>query len=568
MGRILRRIILVLAAALSASALPPEDQGCLSCHGKAGFASKGKDLFVDQAVYEKSVHAKQTCLGCHSDLEDKKHPGKPVDKVSCATCHADASKTYEKSIHAQLRRSGTNHSASCTDCHGSHEAVGALDPASPVNRANLNKTCAKCHDDIVADYKESVHGQAMAKGIKEVPSCTTCHAEHEIHSLKGTVTKKAEEVCMQCHASERLNTKFNLPKDRVTSFQESYHGLAGKLGDVRAANCASCHGFHRILNSSDPRSSVHASNLVQTCQKCHPGTSANFAQGKIHPDPNGPKDIGAKIDHWVRQGYLWLIYLTVGGMLAHNLLGLWRKARKALRDPDRTVIRMNLTARLQHAGLALSFIYLVLTGFALKYPDSILGTVFGANETVRRVGHRIAAVIMMVVAVIHLIYAIFTPHGRQFVKDMLPSYQDLKDALLQLRYFVRPRYGRPHFGRFGYAEKAEYWAVVWGTMVMGATGLLIWFKEFVTHYVPRWVVDVSITIHLYEAILATLAIIVWHFYFIFFDPDVYPINWAWMDGRVSKEHYEEEHGLDKSYEEAGIHIQPNPDDIEDQKHHY
>lgn len=99
----------------------------------------------------------------------------------------------------------------------------------------------------------------------------------------------------------------------------------------------------------------------------------------------------------------------------------------------------------------------------------------------------------------------------------------------------------PRFGRFGYAEKFEYWAVVWGTVIMGVTGLAIWFKIDVTRWVPRWVIEVAITIHYYEAILACLAIVVWHFYHVIFDPDVYPMNWAWLDGKVSTTQCHDEH---------------------------
>ena len=97
------------------------------------------------------------------------------------------------------------------------------------------------------------------------------------------------------------------------------------------------------------------------------------------------------------------------------------------------------------------------------------------------------------------------------------------------------------FRRFSYAEKAEYWALVWGMFVMAATGLMAWFKVFVGERVPGWWVDVAITIHWYEAMLATLAIIVWHIYAVIFDPDAYPMNWAWFDGKMSIEHYEHEH---------------------------
>src|ERR1051326_5856031 len=93
----------------------------------------------------------------------------------------------------------------------------------------------------------------------------------------------------------------------------------------------------------------------------------------------------------------------------------------------------------------------------------------------------------------------------------------------------------------------EYWAVIWGTSIMGVTGLMIWFKMDVTHWVPRWAVDVALTIHYYEAVLACLAIVVWHFYHVIFDPDVYPLNMACWDGKVSQHWQQEEHALEISH---------------------
>lgn len=90
----------------------------------------------------------------------------------------------------------------------------------------------------------------------------------------------------------------------------------------------------------------------------------------------------------------------------------------------------------------------------------------------------------------------------------------------------------------------EYWAVVWGTVIMGVTGLMIWFKMDVTAFLPRWIVDVALTIHYYEALLACLAIVVWHFYHVIFDPDIYPLNPACWDGRVSEEWQKHEHPLE------------------------
>ena len=124
----------------------------------------------------------------------------------------------------------------------------------------------------------------------------------------------------------------------------------------------------------------------------------------------------------------------------------------------------------------------------------------------------------------------------------------MRDAFLKDsgRYLSGLSEQKPKIGRFGYAEKMEYWAVVWGTVIMGVTGLMIWFKMDVTRFLPRWAVDVATTVHLYEAILACLAIVVWHFYHVIFDPDVYPLNWACWNGKVSRHWQEEEHPLDKA----------------------
>ncbi|HRT10771.1 MAG TPA: cytochrome b/b6 domain-containing protein, partial [Candidatus Paceibacterota bacterium] len=194
--------------------------------------------------------------------------------------------------------------------------------------------------------------------------------------------------------------------------------------------------------------------------------------------------------------------------------------------------------------LAVSFIILAVTGFALKFPDSWLSRLMGSNELVRSWSHRVAGVVLLAVGAYHLFYIFARKEGRQLVKDLLPAKKDLADLGDNARFLTGLSTQKPRIGRFGYAEKMEYWAVVWGTIIMGVTGLMIWLKIDVTRFLPRWIVDVALTIHYYEAILACLAILVWHFYHVIFDPDVYPLNWACWNGRVSKHWAEEEHPLD------------------------
>jgi len=123
-------------------------------------------------------------------------------------------------------------------------------------------------------------------------------------------------------------------------------------------------------------------------------------------------------------------------------------------------------------------------------------------------------------------------------------------------YYLGVRQVKPKVARFGYAEKAEYWAVIWGTFIMGLTGLMIWFKISVFSFLARWWIDIALAVHFYEALLATLAIVVWHLYHVIFDPDVYPVNFAFIDGRVSEELYREEHEL--AYEQLQKQL-PEPE---------
>jgi cytochrome b subunit of formate dehydrogenase len=204
---------------------------------------------------------------------------------------------------------------------------------------------------------------------------------------------------------------------------------------------------------------------------------------------------------------------------------------------------MALSERWQHVLLLTSFIILVITGFALKFPDA-----FRTAPSVRWEGvyplrgliHRIAAVVLMAASVYHLIYLAFTPAGRKWVRAMLPRVRDVRESIQTVGHNLGYRPSLPSYARFNYIEKAEYWALVWGTAVMAATGILLWAHNLVLEYLPKTVLDVCTAIHYYEAILATLAILIWHFYWVIFDPDVYPLKWTLLTGRAPEHEVREE----------------------------
>jgi formate dehydrogenase gamma subunit len=556
-----RKIILAAASAglfIFSAFAGIKNSDCLDCHGdntlvKTSAAGKAVSLFVDAAKLKLSAHGTNTCVSCHADVTAK-HPddNRPIAAANCVACHSRSVESFAASVHGLALKAGHNDAATCRDCHDSHAMVSGNSPTSPIYFTRQAETCGACHDREARDWQASVHGRAVAAGSHDAPTCTSCHNDHKIRSLKSTSTMSiAEDVCSRCHASERLNTKYNLPDDRVKTFFDSYHGLAAQYGSTVAANCASCHGYHKILPSADTNSTVSKVNLVATCGKCHPGANTEFSLGRIHVAPDGQAggaDFGSQLNHWVRRIYLVLIFATIAAMFAHNAGLFVKKTAARLRLSERLVVRMTASQRWQHFILAASFVVLAVTGFALKCPDSWLAKVLCSNEPFRRWTHRIAGIVMLVIGSYHLIYILATRDGRKLVADLFPVKKDLADVWQAVRYLAGFTKQKPQIGRFGYAEKMEYWAVVWGTLIMGATGLAIWLKIDVTQFFPRWVVTVATTIHYYEAVLACLAIVVWHFYHVMFDPEIYPINTACIDGRISEEFQAHEHPLEPQSE--------------------
>jgi cytochrome b subunit of formate dehydrogenase len=460
--------------------------------------------------------------------------------------------SYQQSVHGRATENGSQKAAVCTDCHSAHAILPANDSKSPISKFNVPATCGKCHADVANTFMQSIHGQAIARGNGLAPVCTDCHGIHSIKAPGDPNSPASEQnlsrdICARCHEGVRLSQEFGVPAGRVSSYFDSYHGLASQGGSLVAANCSSCHGVHNILPSSDPRSTINRAHLDATCGQCHKGVTQKFTQTPVHSeDGEGihSKDIGAVAVRWVRLIYVALILLVIGAMFLHNFI-IWRSkavARRRMLNPY--MVRMTANQRWQHLILLSSFIVLVITGFALKFPDTWFAHVLGMGESWRGIIHRVAGVILIGAGIYHVFYLAAAREGRRLIRDLAPQPKDALDACHTMLYYLGLRAEKPKFGRFNYAEKAEYWALVWGTALMGFTGIMLWAKVWVGNTLARWWVDIATAVHFYEAILATLAIVVWHFYQVFLDPDVYPMNWAWWDGKMPVENYKHEHGLD------------------------
>lgn len=536
---------------------------CSSCHDTV------------TAEYNRSMHAgvvrlgrtnAPSCASCHTahQITPASDPASPTHKTKlamlCGTCHGKSSPgpndvrlpevyaIYTNSVHNKAIMSGNLKAASCTDCHGSHDLQGAGNPESAINHWKIPQTCAKCHPEVGQAYQRGIHGQSFALGISESPNCTDCHGEHGILGRNDQDSrifnlKLRHQICLDCHNSPRILQKFGSKMGQAMEFSDSYHGLSLNLGSQRAATCTSCHGDHEILPVRNPLSTVSSQQVTKTCGKCHPGASDSFSSSYTHTAANLTEN---KLAGIVRDLYILTIIAVIGGMVLHNLLILFFYIRQKHRHEKNkpTLTRFNLQEILQHVFLSISFIGLVITGFMLKFAESDWFQLLqraGISEDIRSVAHRIFAVILLVTGAWHIWYLVFHQRGRQQLRALMFRVDDLRQMVVNIRHHLGLTKEKPLFGQYDYSEKAEYWALIWGTAVMAVTGFVLWFPVWFTGLMPFWVVKVSEIIHYYEAILATLAIIVWHFFFVILHPEEYPMNLSWLTGKITLDLAEEKY---------------------------
>lgn len=522
---------LSLAILVCASLSRAFAEECATCHD------------VGEKV-SKSAHSVVTCAKCHPKHETYPHAaGTP--KPVCSTCHASQFEGHAASVHGRELKKGNTSAPNCNACHGEAHEVTAARTAE--FKKSVPETCGMCHSDVLTDFNSSIHGQAVAKNIVNAPVCTDCHGEHSILSPKeessSVNVRHVRETCARCHGNLALARQFGMPADRITTFDASFHGLAEKGGVQTVASCASCHGFHTILPSSNSKSMTHQKNLAQTCGKCHPGAGQRFALGPIHITEDSKQE--SPLVRYARLFYLVLIPGTLCFMLLHHGGDFVRKVAQ-LRLNGRAInivpsaegsFRMHRVERIQHALLAVSFLVLVWSGFALKYTNQW----WAVGGSMRGVVHRVAAVVMIAVSIAHLVVLIVNKRARDHWKALIPGKRDIVEVFQRTMYNIGLRKERPKISAHSYVEKVEYWAVVWGTFVMALTGILLWANNWALANLPKVVLDLANAIHFYEAILAAAAILIWHFYSVIFDPEVYPMDPAWMTGRSPRHHDHDHH---------------------------
>jgi hypothetical protein len=322
---------------------PHEPSGrpdCSMCHADASEA-------IERAAHRSGTPDAPNCWTCHgghdvAPVSDEASRVAPLNQPStCLACHADASlagahgmqvrepgEAFELSVHYQALKEGNPAAPTCTTCHGAHDNLSHNDPASPIARANVADTCGMCHGDVGEKFARGVHGTELAAGDPNVPTCTGCHAEHAIRAhddpASPVFAANIARTCSHCHDDETLTAQYGLASARMRTFMGSFHGVANRFGQITVANCASCHGAHDILPSTNAHSRIHPSNLQATCGSCHPQAGANFATGKIHVQDTREDNFWAWL---VKRLYLTMISGVIGMFAIFIAVDLWWRWR-------------------------------------------------------------------------------------------------------------------------------------------------------------------------------------------------------------------------------------------------
>jgi cytochrome b subunit of formate dehydrogenase len=538
---------------------------CSGCHDKTGKDAPAFDI----DAFAKSVHAGQaSCTDCHQGYTMGPHDGE-LAKLS------PADQTVVDRIAKARWPAPAGHAAK----GGEGEHAGEVKVSAP--RAYL--ACAGCHEgnnpEMWAGWQASIHSKWLREDTKVAgPTCVSCHGSiHAVGKLapydpkataRQAVPADRREIakrCVACHGSEEFAKAAGLNPETAITYHESIHGRLARVGNPYAPVCVSCHatakdkgGTHAIVAKTDPASAVAAGQRADTCARCHQGASPGFATLIAHKPIQ--ETGGSIVPHIIHVAFSWLTTLTLLFFAFHVAIDFVYELRQRLSKKGhageavaaaRSVVRFDLHQRAQHWLMLSGVILLGITGWPLRgagdaeaarYSAQFL-RLFGGAEGAA-IWHRVGAVLIITSAVYHLFYLTFLATKKRLPLSMLPLPKDALDMRDNILFMLGLRKERPQFDRFMYLEKFDYWAVFWGIVMMVGTGFIFWFPAWFASWAPSWLISAALIIHGEEATLAILFLFVVHFYNVHLKPSIFPMNWAWLNGRITVDLLKHEHPLE------------------------
>lgn len=510
----------------------PNAPDCKFCHGEHLIQS-GDDL--TSPIFARNIP--QLCGRCHHEGEKAAvlYKGEDTEVVE----------HYTMSIHGKgLLESGLMVSAVCTDCHSSHLELPASDPKSSVHPANINQTCATCHLGIYEEFNKSIHSPNMVITDEKLPTCHDCHNAHEVERIdKDSFRQQILAECGTCHEYE------------TGTYFDTYHGKVSLLGSGKSAKCSDCHGAHNILPTEFTNSTLSRENIVETCRTCHPNSNRQFTGYLTHATHhNKHKYPILYYTFWVMTSLLIFTFAFFG---IHTLLWIprsfWQrfKLNKQLQQESKSYYqRFDPVWRILHLIVIVSFFGLAITGMVLKFASTnwavFLANLMGGFEIAGAI-HRLCALLTFFYFGVHFVflYKKWRQTGKslwKFIFDkegLFPNWRDVKEFFQTMLWFFG-RKKQPQYGRWTYWEKFDYLAVFWGVSMIGFTGIILWFPEFFTRFLPGYVINIATIIHSDEALLATGFIFTVHFFNTHFRPEKFPMDPVIFTGKLPLETFKHE----------------------------
>ncbi len=583
---------------------------CADCHADpAGEYTQS----IHGVSHQMGASSAATCTDCHGthDILSARNRESTVFKLNlaftCAKCHDNKGLTeaykigqtavnqhYQESIHGNaLMKQGLIVAPSCNDCHGVHDIKRSVDKNARIHHQNIAKTCGECHYGVEEIYNSSVHGRLL-QTKQRGPVCSDCHTAHDIEKpTNGHFKAASDKICGKCH------------EDKLEFYRETYHGKAMALerpnDAVDVAACYDCHGHHDVFPVSDPRSRLSAERKVETCRQCHPGVGLGFTQYQAHANHLDKENYPALHAVFVFMTALLIMVFAFFGV--HTLFWLFRsiylylydsksfrEAKIQTQKDEEQYTRFTPFERFLHLLVVSSFLLLVITGMPLKFYYTewakIMFRIMG-GATTARVLHHFGALVTFAYFFLHLgsLLVNFWKNRRAICHpetgkielqriwtcvfgpdSMVPSWQDWRDFVDHQKWFFG-KGPRPQFDRWTYWERFDYFAVFWGVAIIGTSGLIMWFPEWFTRFLPGSIINIALVVHSDEALLAAGFIFTFHFFNTHFRIEKFPMDTVIFSGRISKSEmlHERRRWYDRLVASGRLHLHRVQDDWEARK---
>lgn len=571
-------------------------EGCLSCHRFPGLGRVDHEdgeihlYFTSERYYldAEGPHARLECTQCHSGDGLEKVPHDEVGPVDCTqACHLVTS--AGANVHFSHQGVSKRMEASVHSSEAMGELPFAVDPLR-----EGQSSCLYCHDEPV--FAALPEGKYAHRGSELTTRCDTCHDEElpvdADYFVQHTAARleparpvlQSAQVCAACHSDEALLADME-QHDAVTSYLHSFHGKASLLGSGETATCLDCHAAedgnaHGMLPGDDATSMTNEANLGLTCRTsgCHPNAAPELTDAAVHlrVDP-----AARTIEYWLIVAFVALIAFELSTYFGLAILELVNTIVRR-HDPvelrrvslvhaiqetakgRKLIERMTIGQRIQHWLLVVTFGMLVLTGMPMRFAwhpvSEFIANAMGGIAALRVI-HRASGVGMFIVFGFHLLYLgvqaykLFQEHkaaqpGRSLVlllKDtalsmpMLPTPTDVKQFTQMYMYLLGLRKERPARGKYHFSQKIEYWAVFWGMGIIGLSGLMMWWTDWVPAVLGGRALNFAIIVHSYEAFLAMMYIVIAHLYAVILAPAAFPLSLAAITGQMPAHEMAENH---------------------------